>query len=322
MDLRTLREKDIRTYSWGETLQVIQSLQKIDPLKFSKVYAMEESGNYIRFSSIIIERIENNDFDELNQGDQSQKDSFVGMLKKLMSDLNLSSSINRFVENKTVKMGELIGEQVKKQKEEIDLKVEEEKSKIEDLSRQIEKISDTEHNILSHVLTLMGIFSAVTTIIMSVVITSSSWLNSANEASAMLAFAVPNLVVLVSIVVLMLVLSLYNAIERIHRKEQVNVASTIVVGVVLVIIIALSVILVRTIFRRTSLNGKSHMRYAITPSEYNIVVGETGDTSCDNGDFRRYFEFNFDGVNHIFIYDEKCIHDGNLYYCSEHNQLE
>ena len=71
-------------------------------------------------------------------------------------------------------------------------------------------MSQLEHNTLSHVLSLMGVFSAVITLIMSVVLTSTAWLNNANGASALIAFVVPNMVALLSVSVLLSFIYLYT----------------------------------------------------------------------------------------------------------------
>lgn len=336
MDLSTLREKDIKTFPLDKTLEVVQSLKAIEPLKLSKVEALEKIGDYRLYTSIILKRIENGEFEETNTEAKYDNESLLAELKKLLDDFTFSFEINQFVKNQTSQIKEQItsiikeverqkeklNEELEKQKKEIEETVRTEKAKIEEQSQQVDKkISDTEHNILSHVLTLMGIFSAVTTIIMSVVITSSSWLNNADGASAVFAFAIPNLVVLISIVVLMLLIVLYNSVEKAHRKEQVNVASIIIIAVVLAIIIILSALMVEIAVSYTSPGENLHTRYVITPSEYRVIADESNELSYDIGN-QRYLEFNFGGIDYRFIYDEKYIHNGNLYYCGKHSQLE
>lgn len=56
------------------------------------------------------------------------------------------------------------------------------------------KINNIQHEMLTHIITLLGAFVAVVVIVMSIVITSSARLNNASNASAIVAFVVPNLV--------------------------------------------------------------------------------------------------------------------------------
>ena len=401
MDLSTLREKDIRTFPFDKISDVIKALRDIEPLKLSKIVAIEEIGDYLLWVSIIIERINNNEFDELNQkGKKRQKDDLLSILKKLLDDFTISFEINQFAKNQTAQINaqlkhtlrqveqqkEELFEQLKTQRTDIDLKAQEEKAEIEKVSQQVDKkISDTEHNILSHVLTLMGVFSAVTTIIMSVVITSSSWLNNADAASAVVAFAIPNLVVLISVIVLMSLIYLYNNMDVIFRKSSTendvlpltqsppevgrtteksqnehkktmsstdesiadnvekssekndlvhispshkgkktnHVFPIIFFSVVLVVIILLSVLLALFAISHTMPSKSPHIRYIISDTEYRITEeNKCESTNCECGEHEKYFEFTFEGKSYKIPYDKKYSHNGNLYYCTEHNALE
>ena len=51
---------------------------------------------------------------------------------------------------------------------------------------------------------------------------------------------------------------------------------------------------------------------------YSIVTHKSEESdSCETK-----IEFEFDGKSFSILYDEKYFHDGNLYYCSDHNRLE
>lgn len=62
----------------------------------------------------------------------------------------------------------------------------------------------------------------------------------------------------------------------------------------------------------------AHVRHVIQPSMYQIV--EDTETEPEKGGL--YYEFILDGKSYTFSYDEAYIHDGNLYFCTEHNALE
>ena len=67
IDLTKLREKELRNYSFQETLSVITALEDIKPLRFSKIEALETLETYCLFVYIIKERIENNEFNERSE---------------------------------------------------------------------------------------------------------------------------------------------------------------------------------------------------------------------------------------------------------------
>lgn len=338
-DLNDLRERELRKFSFEETLNIIVALENVKPLRLSKIEALETLETYCVFVSIIRDRVTNNEFNELKSNNK-KKESFQSRLNALLNSFTFALEINNFVKAQNDQMAELTSavERLEKRRGAIEAEF---KQKVEDFDIEvgltIEDMNESEHKILTHVLTLMGIFSAIITIIMSVVVTSTSWLNNADGATAIFAFAIPNLVVLLSVIVLVFLIYLYNNMgEPARRKEQLNnilnkgnslrkprhKTSIVVISVILVIIIALSVILAWLAATYTSPGRNPHMRYIITPSEYTIdKEGECEANCCDN-DHQRYFNFNFEGNNYRFLYDKALIHDGNLYYCSEHNQLE
>lgn len=252
---------------------------------------------------------------------------------------------------------------------EINNSLENQKSEIENTKNKVNsvlnKIRDSEHEILTHVLTLMGIFVGIITIIMSVVITSTSWLNNSSSASAIIAFIVPNAVVILSIAVLFLFIFLYRKdipyisaiqysekdmlqstdIKEEHetdhaandgeiqntqndakrkRKKEKNIQKQenrkrVAIMISVIIIVAASItVLTYSALKYIMPSENSHQRYIIKQSQYSVTDGYDYEANCK----RQYFEFNIEGKNHQFAFNEKFIHDGNLYYCDDHNRLE
>lgn len=185
-----------------------------------------------------------------------------------------------------------------------------------------------EPQLIATVLTLMGVFSAIITIIMSVVVTSSSWLNNANGASAVIAFIVPNAVAVFSIIVLLLLVSsrkemdvvvvseknwecpnLTNKVLKTARRKEMTTIAIIVIFTI--------GILIFSIFEIKS-NDVPHIKYVLSQGMYNCK-----DLSHNvNEDPVTVIEFELDGKLYIIPYDKKYFHDGKLYFCVEHQMLE
>ena len=174
---------------------------------------------------------------------------------------------------------------------------------------------EQEHRALTHVMTLMGVFSAIITIVMSLVSTSASWLNNANGASAMLAFLVPTAVGVFSVSALLLIVYGYNTIsvsstEGYQKKRGRYIgffAAPVVVMVVFGVLLGIAV------SHHTSEESQVlHLRYALSPGQYDTV--EQDGTYC--------YSFEIEGKPYVFECNDTYPHDGILYYCSEHNKLE
>lgn len=187
------------------------------------------------------------------------------------------------------------------------------------LSKAEKKLDDSEHNMLTHVLTLMGVFSAVITIIMSVVITSTAWLNNADGASAIIAFIIPNAVAVLAVITLLFLVFLYHNATTGSNTHPIKSKSACVFFIILfLIIIILSGSLIWVATTHTQKCKPEHTHYIISSAEYTIRKQETTDTN--NQDL--YFQFRLGEKNYCFRFDEEYIHDGDLYFCQEHNTLE
>ena len=345
IDLSTLNENELRTFSYADTRAVIVELEQIWISDFTGIDAIEKVETYFSFVKLIKNRVSHHEFCELSG--KSKRDarqylharlnflfsSFkyfleINSLQKRMdqreqkldaSILDIQNQLQTTVEDYNAKKSE-IETNVANVQTEFHTTVNSTKTDLEGKVEAFqERINDSEHTILTHVLTLMGVFSAVITIIMSVVITSSSWLNSADGASAITAFTIPNLVALLAVIVLISLVFIYhNAVNKSTLATPKSAVTIVFFSIVLVIILILSIAMAQVAVSHIETTKAAHVRYVISPSEYTVVE----DTVDDPDACVRHFEFSIEKINYSFTYDEIYIHDGNLYFCIEHNMLE
>lgn len=237
--------------------------------------------------------------------------------------------------------------------------------KIYALSKVTKKIKQLEKDTMDSHIAILGVYSAIITIVMSIVVTSSSWLNNADGASAIFAFIIPSAIVILSIAVLFLFIFLYrkdipyiSAIQysekdmpkstdvkegqetdraandgkiqntqndpKRKRKKEKNIQKQenrkrVAIMISVIIIVAASItVLTYSALKYIMPSENSHQRYIIKQSQYSVTDEYDYEANCK----RQYFEFNNEGKNHQFAFNEKFIHDGNLYYCDDHNRLE
>lgn len=237
--------------------------------------------------------------------------------------------------------------------------------KIYALSKVTKKIKQLEKDTMDSHIAILGVYSAIITIVMSIVVTSSSWLNNADGASAIFAFVIPSAIVILSIAVLFLFIFLYRkdipyiseiqysekdmseskdvkeeqeTDEKYKNKEKQKVKikirkkcknekniqkqenrkrMAIFIGVIILVSASITV-LTYSALKYIMPSENSHQRYIIKQSQYSVTDEYDYEANCK----RQYFEFNNEGKNHQFAFNEKFIHDGNLYYCDDHNRLE
>ena len=376
INLNVLKENELRKFSYQDTKCVIEKLEKICISDGAGIDAIEKSEMYYAFSALIYNRVSNDEFIELNNNNLGEKESLCSKLifmlasfkyslevSKLQKDIkSISKNTSTLEANMTTMTNQLqdtIADYNNK-KTEIDLQLKDSSKLVRTLGEEIQnfeidvedfqsRMDESEHTILTHVLTLMGIFSAVITIIMSIVVTSSSWLNNADASSAIVAFVIPNLVALLAVSSLVLLVFIYvqfsnktpkvvkkktikkikkdsseiqdSTIEttRSERKERKGSRAAIVFfSILLLIICVTSLAMADVSIAYTRKNSIPHMRYVIPKSNYQIVE----ETSSETSEIELYFEFIFEDINYQITYDEKLVHFGNLYFCKEHNTLE
>lgn len=66
------------------------------------------------------------------------------------------------------------------------------KNAIDSLSKKVNDIDNTSDKIMPNIITLLGVFSSVIVVILTLITTSSTWLSNANEASVLIAFVIPS----------------------------------------------------------------------------------------------------------------------------------
>ena len=201
VELENLKEQELKKCSYINVLNVIETLEYVKPINFYEIEAIEKLESYLAFVIIIQDRLEQGDF---AIADPAEENLVSLRLRNLNTNFSMALSVNSLVGKKQNEINLLHKQTV--------FEVEEKQREIQiEVNHISEKIEKSEHKSLSHVMTLMGIFSAIITIVMSVVITSTSWLNNADEASAIVAFVIPNLVVLLSVIVLISLVYFYNS---------------------------------------------------------------------------------------------------------------
>ena len=186
-------------------------------------------------------------------------------------------------------------------------------------SETLDELHDTEGKVVSHVLTLMGVFTSVIAIILSVIITTSSWLNNASSSSAIIAFTIPNLVTLVAVISVVLLIYMYqkSMYPPVLKEGDKPSKTPTIISVILLVVIFLITFFMAIMAYRT-VRTEPHVRYVISCFEY--VVNEEQDLSTL--ETHKYIEFVFEGKSYKYSYDESYFHDSNLYFCPFHNELE
>lgn len=317
IDLSKIKQRDVINCEFAKAKEIVEALEQIKPFKYKSIDAVEELEEYLSYALIIKGRILNGDF-KSNCKEKEKKD-LIQKLDYIIDHFNSALEINITLINQSAQVIEWIADaksQLDKQKKDIDNKAQEVQ----------EQIDDSEHTILSHVLTLMGIFTAIITIVISVVITSSSWLNSANGASAIIAFIVPNLVTLIAVFVLISLIFFYihrdtHAQEGKCSKHKRSLAFTLcIIGLIICVIVSCLFC-----FAGKDEVINPHTIYILSPGEYRTqheVITPGSANGSIEAQKQSFFEFTFEDKLYRFEYDESYLHDGNLYFCEKHRTLE
>ena len=334
IDLSTLRENDLRKYSYETTKSVIDELENVCISNFVGIHAIEQIETYYAFARLIKNRVSNNEFIELNvKARKSEKEHLYTRLNFLLAIFKYSLEIGK-LENRTITTADDLSTKLSALKEQFNETVVDYNSKKNELETKInaatkdlgdnvkkfkERIDDSEHTILTHVLTLMGVFSAVITIIMSVVITSSSWLNNASGAAAIAAFIIPNLVALLAVIVLLSLIFIYHSAVNVSTIGTPKSKKAILFFCGLFgVIILLSCLISWVAVSYKEKNEVAHMQYVLSPAEYRIEKNLENNSNNDIS----YYEFTIEGINYKFPYDPEFIHNEYLYFCLQHMTLE
>ena len=309
MDIWKLKEKDLRNCSLKETVEIIEEIGK---------FVTEQHGNMLTDSDDIIKLIEMSDdlyskisiiqnkilenaFEEsLPRNWRTKKESLLAKLFSIIIVvqnirdsarvwLSIDSSNKHFAELEK-SYQQLVKDYVDK-KEQLELHISEIEETTEIATQEtLEEIQGAEGKIVSHVLTLMGVFSAVITIILSIVVTSSSWLNSATCSSAIVAFVVPNMVALFAVVTIVLLVYMYHKAfypPVLKKNESPKKSPTIISSILLCVILLLTIFISVLAYRYAEVDNEPHLRYIINDDNYEIVEIKVEETNK----VQKYFEF-------------------------------
>ena len=132
-------------------------------------------------------------------------------------------------------------------------------------------------------------------------------------------WVIPNAVAILAVIVLMFLVFLYTNASTgsdthpIKSKVAKNLFITL-----LVIVVTLVGSLIWTAVSYTQDCEPDHTHYIICSDEYTIVSRKMPNSNSEE----LYLQFIFEGKSYCFDFNERYIHNGNLYYCQEHNTLE
>ena len=94
------------------------------------------------------------------------------------------------------------------------------KAVVENLSKKVNDIDASSDKIMPNIITLLGVFSSIIVVILSLITTSSTWLSNANEVSVLIAFVVPAGIVTLAICALTaLIRSLVDSLSDREEKQ-------------------------------------------------------------------------------------------------------
>ena len=348
IDFSDFNSEDLWDYTYNEVIALIEEMENSLIITSNAAKSIEAIAGTLSCIPIITYRVDEYDFKEISR-EKVAEDSIARndrqllqlrlrtlhvSCKALCESVNIADDYNKKkqeLEKAVTDLQTSLGDT----KARIDLSLENAQTRVteslkhnegltKNLVKQVQKklqkaekkLDDSEHNMLTHVLTLMGVFTAVITIIMSVVITSSSWLNNADGASAFFALAVPNLVAIFAVIVLVGLVFIYqNGVLSKPGKSKVVI--WFLSGITALVLI-LTCLMGWCAISYTQPCKASQVHYVISPSEYSIEQ----EINSETGKKETFCVFVFEGESFRFPYDNKYIHDGNLYFCKEHRTLE
>ena len=318
-NLDELKEKDVRALDYNETLDLIDILENNPLSQSGLIAATEKYETYISFINIIKERVENNSFCELKT--KKSKTEIINRLNQIKDKMSYFIGLVNVMRSNLLQ----IETQLKLSQQEINTKVEESQAilkqevdntvtQVQDKVKEAEnKLDVSEHNILTHVLTLLGVFSAIIITIMSVVITSSSWLNNADSYEAIIAFVAPTLVIIFAVTVLLSLVYFFHERNNYKDKDQRKGVYPFFGFVALIIIVI--VLIVGWLAYLQAISCKAtHTRYVIEREAYEVFQDKENEST--------YLKFIYEEKEYVFPYEEKILHDEKLYFCIQHQELE
>ncbi len=197
-------------------------------------------------------------------------------------------------------------------------------TELSDYRQEIKGLKERETRSFQNMLTTMGVFTTIVVIVMSLVITASSWLNSANFADAVVAFIIP------SCIAVLAVCALTALLPDAQGKKWIRW------GIISFLTICIAA---GSIFCYHLLTGEPFPRTAHHPVygfNANDCIREEADVDDDGIEItKKVFDLEYfipitteDGeikaipIKKTVDYDPKLIHDGYIFYCIECDRLE
>lgn len=229
----------------------------------------------------------------------------------------------------------------------------------DELSKKLDKIEISTDKIMPNIVTLMGVFSSVIVVILTLLTTSSTWLSTANRSSILIAFVVPTGIAVLAVCALTALINVIINNTRVVKKDdkteeksEVKETNGLPDGIKTIIndflskwaawlcisvMTILIVIVTIMIADRSEKNGKHYIiKYEVNPTQNeeivsygNDIAGETlGATDIDNTkpEMYVYQEIilpNGETYMHKLTFeDENIREDGCVYYCILHGCFE
>lgn len=324
--LKLLKENDLRTYSYNDIKKVVQALEKIniydDGTELADfITTTEVLETYSSFVHIIIMRVSNDEVDDLTSPQAK------GLLLKRLNTLNERFTgwwrVNSFLRIRFDQMSNSLNESQNEITTQLTTTLIKIQKETEDYTR---KIDDSEHNILTHVLTLLGVFSAVIVTIMSVVISSGSWLNSADSSDAMLAFIVPAGIIIIAIITLLSFVYAfqYNSLNKTTMNTEQKASDSqkkktdknpikglyVTSGIVAV---GLGILIISLWWLQHQECKAIHTRYIIPIAECPVEMAKEEEL---------VYRIVYNDKEHDFPCEKAITHGDNLHFCIIHEVLE
>lgn len=316
VDLNKIKQREVINCNYATAIEIVDALESIKPFKYTSIEAVERLEMYLSYALIIKGKILNADF--RNECKNKNKSDLLSRINYIIDHFNSALEINVTLINQSAQVTAWIDD-AKKQ-------LSYQKTEIEKKAKLVqEQIDNSEHTILSHVLTLMGIFSAIITIILSVIITSSSWINNSDKADAVVAFVVPNAVALMAVTLLLSLIFAHNHRNRIEAKTTKQNIWDILKSILfymIIIVIVLATIISSICLSLAEESSQSHILYILSPGEYIVKEEIITPSGAGEEEKKTFFKFSIGDKPYLVEYDESYLHDGNLYFCEKHCTLE
>lgn len=336
IELSNLRASDIKKFSYDETNEVVSLIEDKLCNTFTIINATEDFDTFRGYAQEIIEKIANDAFEDSVTLDQKQK--LKSRVEKIIFNISLMLRVNVLAQERIADGVNKVEQTHQDMQNELQAVFEKEKKDIADL----------EHKTLTHVLSIMGIFSAIITIILSLITTTSSWINNSTQSDMFFAFIVPNGVAIVAVFALMILVYYlvdYHKNDKSDddngkqndkpvdtKEEKKQSKKHKPVYIMLSVVVLISALLLSVYIATQNIKSPAHVRYIISSEQYEVIEDtEKSPHKCPHNaecncqsvqETKNYFEFTFEDKLYRFEYDESHKHGEDLHFCIVHCALE